>query len=295
MANKQDDSDPLPYQQIDRSARVMAARLASHYEVTFQHALGSLSEFFEMNGDPRRLQALIDDGKEEVMLDAGELRRRFKIASGKDADPLDLSLLGIVEAQGSDGYRVRGMSRYFAPLLKRRKGNVNASLGGKKSAESRKKKFGTAIPQGATNGDGEPARSQPKKSRAGPAQAEMPGIPPAPPRPPRAASRQETAYADYLSTRKIVMEKELHLDFIPDEVQQPAFINTVLGKLLDKVEPLGRDGATGWERLLTLWFDQPWAAKYTPPFPFRVFATDTVQLGNPEKPNLPGLLKRLAE
>lgn len=289
---KQDNSDPLPYQQIDRSARVMAARMAQVYEFSFQHALGSLSEFFEMNGDPRRLQELIAEGKDEVILDKDELVRRFKIASGKVADPADLTLLGVVEEQESGAFRVRGMSRYFAPLLKRKKGNANASLGGKKSAETRKKKFGSAVPVGASNGDAPAAK---KKTKPTPAQAEIPGMPPAPPPAPRALSRQQTAEVDYQRTRRIVMVEEEGLDFVEDEKHGPAFINVALKKILDACEPLARDGASGWERLLDLWFKQPWAAKMDPPFPFSAFASDSVQFGSPDQPNRPGLLKRLAE
>lgn len=63
-ARKQADSDPLPYVQVDRSAKPRAALLAGSLGVTPQHALGSLVEWWDLNGDPReceRLQGFPDD------------------------------------------------------------------------------------------------------------------------------------------------------------------------------------------------------------------------------------------
>ena len=142
---KQSDSDPLPYTQVDRAVKQTAALVASRLGVSFQHALGGLVQFWELNGDPRDLEALLDAGKEEVVLPRDEVARRFELAMGKEMAPEELASLRLLEIKPA-GFRVRGMSRYFAPLIVRRINKKVASAGGRASVKARKERFGTAKP-----------------------------------------------------------------------------------------------------------------------------------------------------
>lgn len=170
MSPRNQDSDPLPYTQVDRSVKAKAALLASFIKTTNQHALGSLVNFWELCGDPRELEELIDrsvkEGAEpEVILDAEDVALRFELASGHRVEPTVLERLSFVEPRGDGRYRVRGMSRFFSPLLERRRRRDAAVAAGKASAESRRASSGTA---------------QPRKPRSTPAQR-------APERPPNDA------------------------------------------------------------------------------------------------------------
>lgn len=149
-ARKQADSDPLPYVQVDRSAKPRAALLAGSLGVTPQHALGSLVEWWDLNGDPRELERIAmatPAGVEPaVLVTRDDAAARFKLASGKDCDPLTLVHLGLLEQVG-DRFRVRGMSRYFEPVMSRIRARRAASAGGKASAESRRATTGSAQPR----------------------------------------------------------------------------------------------------------------------------------------------------
>ena len=148
---EQSDSDPLPYTQVDRAVKTKAALLAGELQVTTQHALGSLVEFWDLNGDPRELEKLLEKGLDEVVISAAEAKIRFRLASGKDVDPRFLATLGLLEQRGED-FRVRGMSRYFKPLKVRLHARTIAAAGGKASAASRKAKNGTAQPARSASG-----------------------------------------------------------------------------------------------------------------------------------------------
>jgi hypothetical protein len=155
MANN--DSDPLPYTQVDRAVKPRATLLAGAMQITPQHALGSLIEFWDLCGDPREIERLLADGKSEVILDATEITNRFAIASGKAIQPSVLVSAGLLEPKGGDLFRVRGMSRYFRPIEGRLLARAKASAGGKASAAARKAKYGTAQPP---IGRSEPGSSQ---------------------------------------------------------------------------------------------------------------------------------------
>lgn len=158
-----DDSDPLPYTQVDRAVKPKAALLAGRLGVSVQHALGSLVEFWELNGEPRQLERLLADGKKEVVLPADDVRRRFRMASGHELPTEDLVDLGLLEDRGGGLFRVRGMSRYFEPLLGRAEAREKGRLGGLASAAARREKHGTA----------QPSRSAPASTPAqAPAQAD---------------------------------------------------------------------------------------------------------------------------
>lgn len=168
MSNdEQANSDPLPYTQVDRAVKPKATLLAAMIKSTTQHALGSLVEFWDLNGDPRELEKLVTAGKRAVVLQADEVRRRFRLASGHDVDPDDLNSLGLLE-RTPEGYRVRGMSRYFAPVERRIQARLAASIGGKASAEARKAAAGTAQPRSASGSETvrEPLKRTPKRSRS---------------------------------------------------------------------------------------------------------------------------------
>ena len=143
--SQQNDSDPLPYVQVDRAVRPRAALLAGAMGVTVQHALGSLVEWWELCGDPRELERLLSSGIDEVLLTAEEARLRFQLASGHDLDPAKLAALGLLERKGEQ-FRVRGMSRYLAPIRKRVAARAVASAGGKASAAARLEANGSAQP-----------------------------------------------------------------------------------------------------------------------------------------------------
>lgn len=143
---KEHSSDPLPYTQIDRAVKAKAAVLAGALGLSNQHALGSMAEFWELNGDPREIEKLIAEGKDAVIISEDLARLRFRIAAGKEA-PTDLLIeLGFLEPVPT-GLRVRGMSRYFEPIRRRLQAREAASIGGKASAAARKALTGTAQPQ----------------------------------------------------------------------------------------------------------------------------------------------------
>lgn len=112
MRDFESSSDPLPFTQVDRAVKQTAALIATRLELSFQHAIGGLVQFWELNGDPRDLEALLLAGKTEVVLSRDEVARRFVMAMGKGLDPDDLASLRLLERR-EDGYRVRGMSRYL--------------------------------------------------------------------------------------------------------------------------------------------------------------------------------------
>lgn len=144
----QSGSDPMPYAQVDRAVKQTAAMIGTRLGVTYQHALGGLVQFWELNGDPRELETLLEAGKHEVVVTRDVVARRFSLAMSVDTskvDPDDLHELRIVERR-EDGYRIRGMSRYFKPLVTRVAKRLAGRAGGQKSAEARAKKHGSAQP-----------------------------------------------------------------------------------------------------------------------------------------------------
>ncbi len=167
--HEQANSDPLPYTQVDRAVKPKATLLAAMMKSTTQHALGSLVEFWDLNGDPREIETLVLAGKRTVVLNRDEVRRRFRLASGHDIDPDDLRSLGLLEAIDGN-FRVRGMSRYFAPVERRLQARLAASMGGKASAEARKTATGTAQPRSSVGSGAvrEPLKRTPKRPRSEP-------------------------------------------------------------------------------------------------------------------------------
>lgn len=144
---EQSSSDPLPYTQVDRAVKPKATHLASLMGTTPQHALGSLVEFWDLNGEPRDIEKLVAAGQREVVVDRETLLTRFEIASGKTIEPAKLIALGLVEARPGGLFRVRGMSRYFVPITSRLEARERARKAGLASAEARRAKNGTAQPR----------------------------------------------------------------------------------------------------------------------------------------------------
>lgn len=280
--SEQNDTDPLPYVELDRTAKAIAARLASHYGFSFQHAIGTLTEFWDLNGEPRALIALLEQNIEEVLLTKEEVVRRFRIASGlKDpVEPVDLVEMHVLATdEGRERWRVRGMSRYFKPLKTRMGRNVSASEGGKKSAEVRREKNGSAVPTNATN--------EGKGKKKKPMQEELPGTPP---KPERALSLQQEAFKQYQIERRHVIEVEngavFTEDLPTDRDGKPTghpysipFINNSLAPILKACAPLAVGEDTGWSRLLHLWWDDAWASSRPTPFPFQALASEKVYKG----------------
>lgn len=98
---------------------------------------------------------------------------------------------------------------------------------------------------------------------------------------------------DYEEQRSDVLTDELGLPFTPDDEINWPRVAVALGPLLERLKALGRGKLTGWQRLLVLWFAEPWAAGMTPPFPINAMLSPRVLDGDPDKPNLPGLIQRI--
>lgn len=163
-SDDQGNSDPLPYTQVDRAVKPKATLLAGMIGTTPQHALGSLVEFWDLFGDPREIEKLVAEGKHEVVVGREAVLEAFEAATGgKTLDPLKLVSLGLLEKRGKDLFRVRGMSRYFAPIEGRLETRRKASAGGKASVEARRKRYGTAQP---SSGAGSTPGSAPASAAA---------------------------------------------------------------------------------------------------------------------------------
>lgn len=159
-------SDPLPFTQVDRAVKPKAALLAGLLGVSNQHALGSLVEFWDLNGDPRVIEALAAAGTNELVLSREEAERRFRLASGKDARAADLVSLGLLEDRG-DAVRVRGMSRYFEPVRQRLQARAAAAAGGSKSGSQPRTGGRFAARQPPERPPSGPPSDGPSVSRAG--------------------------------------------------------------------------------------------------------------------------------
>lgn len=162
--SRQDNSDPLPFVQVDRAVEPSATLLAGHMKVTSQHALGSLIGFWKLCGDPRELERIVEKtpkGKEPaVVLSAEDVALRFQLASDHRVEPLVLARLGILE-EVPEGFRVRGMSRFFDTIEARLQARRVAVAGGKASAAARKAANGTAQPRSASGSESGSAAVQP--------------------------------------------------------------------------------------------------------------------------------------
>jgi hypothetical protein len=184
-AYRQSDSDPLPYVQVDRAAKPKAALLAGKMGVSNQHALGSLVEWWDLCGDPRDLERVVEstpEGQEpERLLTRAEVELRFELASGHTVTAETLAAVGLLEPRG-EAFRVRGMSRYFAPVQARVRARKQASAGGKARAQKAQRDaegrlLGAGALAGSTAGESagsaqpepsrQPADSQPTASPSG--------------------------------------------------------------------------------------------------------------------------------
>ncbi len=87
----------------------------------------------------------------------------------------------------------------------------------------------------------------------------------------RAKSLQEEVFEEIQLTRADKM-RELGIDAAPDEALSPGFVNTALKRISDKTG----EKCTIAAQLFDLYLAEPWAAEKSPPFAFRVFASDKV-------------------
>jgi hypothetical protein len=118
------DSDSLPFVQVHRRALSLAPLLANAIGCSTQHALGALVQFWALVADPRELKAALEatpEGKEPaITLGLDDLKLRWRLAAGCEAQPEVLEHLGFIE-RVDDGtrFRVRGLSRYFDAVRRR--------------------------------------------------------------------------------------------------------------------------------------------------------------------------------
>jgi hypothetical protein len=289
MAGEQNDSDPLPFVQVDRSIDPKAVNFAKLVKIPFDHALGSLVQWFRQNAEPRQLQKVLAETPEgneaRLVLDADALRRRFRVSTGFEVEPLDLVEIGLVE-QLDEGFRVRGMSRYFEPLRRRKHRREAGAKGGKASAAARAggEAPGQADAQAPAqapaqaNGKQEirdqrtevrgkrsetPLAGEPKKPRKKP-QPTLPGIPEPPPKA-RALSWQEELYAVFVERRADALMQLGEDEPAPEEHPGPAFVNMALGPMFEGMPVELRAGS--WGDLLECYFKSPNAGAKR--FPFR--------------------------
>ena len=218
---KQSDSDPLPYVQVDRAVKPKAALLAGALGVTTQHALGSLVEFWDLCGDPRALEAVVEatpDGDEpELVLPRAEIELRFRLASGREATTDTLAAVGLVEPRG-DKARVRGMSRYFDPVRRRVQARHAASAGGKaRMANAARDESGRVLGAGALAGvsAGESAgHTQPETQ---PPASRQPADKPSGGQPSASPSGQRSAVSGQIEKKGETQSVPQPLELLPDE------------------------------------------------------------------------------
>lgn len=287
--------------------KAKAATLAGKIKVSYQHALGSLIEFWDINGEPRALERLVEQGITELVLTREDVIRRFSLASGVDVDPALLADLGLLEQRKAQ-FRVRGMSRFFAPITKRLKNRESASTGGKVSAGVRRERYGSAQPptppdrlpiasgsaqavvEASASGSAQAiarAESNPSDQRSAiNDQRQTNRSPPAdlfpetvPPKAPREQSDHEVFFEDYSALRRKRLE-ELNLDPV-DEPVHPGTINAVGVRWLRWFRAADPD--PGPELALELQIDMvqaflaaDWPAKKDPPYPFAMLASEKV-------------------
>lgn len=167
--SRQSSSDPLPYVQVDRAVKPRAAMLADAIGVSRQHAMGSLIEWWDLCGDPRELERIVERtpvGEEpEVVLTAADAALRFRLASTREVEPVTLARIGLLEERADGRFRVRGMSRYFEPVVKRLRAREVAAAGGRASAEARRAATGSAQPAGGRGFDAGSVPAQPEPNR----------------------------------------------------------------------------------------------------------------------------------
>lgn len=155
--SRQASSDPLPYSQVDRSVKPKAALLAGKMKVSNQHALGSLVEFWDLCGEPRVLERVVLETPAGVdpalVLSRDDVELRFEVASGQHVEVGVLVVVGLLEPV-KEGFRVRGMSRYFDPVQARLRARGAASAGGKsRMAKAQRGADGRLIGAGGSAGD----------------------------------------------------------------------------------------------------------------------------------------------
>lgn len=297
--DEQSSSDSLPYTQVHRAVKPKAALLAGKLGVTPQHALGSLVEFWDLcAGDQRDLERILETtppGEEPaIILAADDVAGRFELASGHAVEPVTLERLGLLEATGT-GYRVRGMSRYFAPITSKIANRARASRAGRASALSRTRsqlavELAVELPvelkatqQGAVSSEHEAVSSDqkqiisgpvPKKPRSKPkppTQEALPGVPQAP-AVERQQSRGELMFDRFAFDRSEHLE-ELHAQ-APDATYGPAQVHKAFRRWFDlwadvptptQAEALGVISGAEWRclRLFEAYLELDWPAKCT--------------------------------
>jgi hypothetical protein len=307
----QGDSDGLPFVQVDRSVKQKAAMLAGALDVTPQHALGSLVQWWDLNGEPREIERLVEatpDGESPaVVVTRDDAVMRFRLASGRDVDPLALVHLGFLAPLPDGRFRVRGMSRYIEPVAARLRARRGASKGGQRSAERRREAFGTAQPttvfavddlgegsetlregvrgdfergfgeaSGALRSDSEVSRTLEDRGQRTEDRGQRKSASRA------RATEREPSQAEQVWAMCIAHAAKRGIEII--EAPSPAKLNAVVARLIKPWianHSTFADGAPDvWEPAVAedvfdawmLWLDDPWAITRDPPYAFDAFA-----------------------
>lgn len=282
MADDQRESDPLPYLQVDRSVLPAAGQLASLLGVTRQHALGALIEFWGLCARPRDLEKIVKDTPEgetpKVVVSAQTLELRFKLASGANVSTDVLVELQLVEPQ-ADGYRVRGLSRYFEAIQERLANRRSAAKGGARSA-TQPRVGGRFTARSVESPSGHRAVTERTTERPPSKRTEDRGQ--------RSEDRDQRTDTDLSSgqIRKQSLQEQVweeccisravHLRALglDEEDQQvaPQKVNTLLARAASKLSTGVADLVPVWEQYLE-WVD---GANLDPPWPIEVFVSDNV-------------------
>lgn len=284
VADDQRESDPLPYLQVDRSVLPAAGQLASLLGVTRQHALGALIEFWGLCARPRDLEKIVKDTPEgetpKVVVSAQTLELRFKLASGANVSTDALVELQLVEPQ-ADGYRVRGLSRYFEAIQERLTSRRSAAKGGSRSS-TQPRVGGRFTARSVESPSGHRAVTERTAERSPSKRTEDRGQ--------RSEDRdQRTDTTTDLPTGLIrrpslqeqvweecCIARAVHLRALglPEEDQQvaPQKVNTILARAASKLSTGVADLVPVWEQYLE-WVD---GANLDPPWPIEVFVSDRV-------------------
>jgi hypothetical protein len=287
--DEQQDSDPLPYQQIHRSAIALSALIGNSIGISQTDALGRLVMFWFQVSEPRALEALISAGKTAVVLPEAEARARVKMAFGPAVEVDTLVLAGALANEPGGGFRVRGMSRQLETIRGRIQRRMTSIAGGKASAAARTQKTGSAMPKrtalrkntnrGSTAAE-PPTNPEDRGQRTeerGKIDPDLFGGAPAEAKT-KKKSLQVEDYEEFQKTRRGRFEK-LGVDFVADE--PPNFM--LITNALKRIAAECADEDELWS-LFDAYLQADFPAKYDPPYKFSAFTSAKVW---------PGLLRDL--
>ena len=215
-----------------------------------------------------------------MVVSAQTLELRFKLASGANVSTDALVELQLVEPQ-ADGYRVRGLSRYFEAIQERMTSRRSAAKGGSRSS-TQPRVGGRFTARSVESPSGHRAVTERTAERSPSKRTEDRGQ--------RSEDRdQRTDTTTDLPTGLIrrpslqeqvweecCIARAVHLRALglPEEDQQvaPQKVNTILARAASKLSTGVADLVPVWEQYLE-WVD---GANLDPPWPIEVFVSDRV-------------------